>query len=333
MKKLETVKWGIIGVGDVCEVKSGPALQKVENSELVSVMRRTGEKAKDFAERHGVPKWTDNADELINDPDINAIYIATPPGSHEDYTKLAAEAGKPVYVEKPMARNHTECQRMVAVCQKHNVPLYVAFYRRSLPNYVKIKELIDTGAIGDIRHVNVKINKVLEPDIVGAAGKPGNWRIEPEFSGGGYFYDLGSHQLDLLDFFFGPVKSVSGYAANQAGLYGPEDITVGSWMFENGVMGSGVWCFNSSQSADEELTTIVGSKGKIEFDYFSGFNVRLFVDGQEPQDLTFDMPDHIQQPLIQTIVDELTGKGQAASTGVSAARSAFVMDQICQRHD
>ena len=330
MAKLNKVKWGIIGVGDVCEIKSGPALQNTQNSELVAVMRRNGEKAKDFAERHGVPKWYDQAADVINDPDINAIYIATPPGSHEDYTRMAAEAGKPVYVEKPMARNHGECQRMVEVCEKHDVPLYVAFYRRCLPNYVKIKELIDSGAIGDVRHVNLKINKVLEPDIVGAAGQPGNWRIDPEISGGGYFYDLGSHQIDLLDLFFGPIKEASGYARNQAGIYGPEDITVGSFYFENGVVGSGTWCFNSGQSSDEELTTIVGSKGQIEFDYFSGFHVRVSIDSEESQDLSFDIPKHIQQPLIQTIVDELTGKGTCPSTGVSAARSAWVMDQICR---
>ena len=333
MKLLNEVRWGIIGVGDVCEVKSGPALQNAENSKLVAVMRRSGDKAKDFAERHNVPKWYDDAEALVNDSDVNAIYIATPPNVHEYYTEMAAKAGKPVYVEKPMARNYAECQRMIAVCEENEVPLYVAFYRRSLPNFLKVKELLDSHAIGNIRYVNVKINKPLLPDIVGAAGQDDNWRIDPETSGGGYFYDLGCHQLDILDFLFGPIKEASGYSQNQAGIYAGEDITVGSFHFENGVMGHGVWCFTTGESSDEEVTTIVGSKGQISFPYFSDHSVTLNVDGEEPQRMTFDIPTHIQQPLIQTIVDELTGKGQAASTGVSGARTSWVMDQICKRVD
>ncbi len=331
MKKLSTVKWGIIGVGDVCEKKSGPAFQKIENSELVAVMRRSGDKAKDFAERHGVPKWYDDAQALINDPDINAIYIATPPGSHEEYTRTAAEVGKPVYVEKPMARNYAECRRMVEICEKHQVPLFVAYYRRCLPNFLKVKELLDSGAIGEVRYVRIVLNKPMEPDIVQASGKPDNWRINPEISGGGYFHDLASHQLDLLDFLFGPVREASGYSANQAGTYPADDMTVAGFQFENGVMGSGVWCFSSSESSDQELTTIVGSKGQIEFDFFGPAKVRIARDGKQPEELTFEMPEHIQQPLIETIVDDLTGKGKSVSTGISGARTAWVMDQICGR--
>jgi predicted dehydrogenase len=333
MQKLEKVKWGIIGAGDVCEVKSGPALQNVENSELVAVMRRDGAKAADFAKRHGVPKWYDDADALIADPEINAIYIATPPNVHEDYAHKAAKAGKAVYVEKPMARNHEECQRMIDVCREHDVPLYVAFYRRSLPNYLKIKEILDNGLIGDIRYVNVKINKPLEPNIVGAAGQEGNWRTDPETAGGGYFYDLACHQLDLLDFLLGPIKEATGFSKNQGGIYVGEDITVGSFHFESGAMGQGVWCFNGADSSDEELTTIYGSKGQISFDYFTDFTVTLTLDGKAPEKMAFDIPKHIQQPLIQTIVNELTGSGQCPSTGVSGARTAWVMDQICRRID
>ena len=136
----DTVKWGILGVGDVCEVKSAPAMQLIKNSELVAVMRRNGAKAKDYARRHQVPKWYDKAEDLIHDPDVNAIYIATPPNAHCELTIKAAEAGKPVYVEKPMARTFSECEQMIAACKKANVPLYVAYYRRMLPNFLKLKQ-------------------------------------------------------------------------------------------------------------------------------------------------------------------------------------------------
>src|SRR5687768_17696565 len=124
---MKPIRWGIIGCGDVTEVKSGPALQNAEHSRLVAVMRRTGSLARDYAERHGVPRWYDDADALIGDPEVDAVYVATPPDSHKDYTLRAARAGKPVYVEKPMALNFAECQAMVQACRDAGVPLFVAF--------------------------------------------------------------------------------------------------------------------------------------------------------------------------------------------------------------
>lgn len=332
-KPFKEVRWGIIGVGDVCEVKSGPAFQKVAHSKLVAVMRRNGEKAAHYAKRHGVPKWYDDADKLVNDPEVNAIYIATPPGSHAEYTFKAAAAGKPVYVEKPMARTTAECQAMVDACEKAGVPLFVAYYRRMLPNFLKVKSLIDAGAIGKVRFVNIRLNKPLQPDIVGASGDADNWRIFPDVAGGGYFYDLGCHQLDILDYLFGPVKQASGFAANQGGIYPAEDIVTGSFVFESGVLGQGTWCFSTSDASDQEVTTIVGSKGQISFPYFGDHSVTLEVEGQPKERLTFDIPKNIQLPLIQTIVEELTGKGKCPSTGISGTRTNWVMEQLCRRVD
>src|SRR5258706_8040368 len=214
--KLAEINWGIIGAGDVCEVKSAPAMNKIAGSKLVAVMRRNGDKARDFAQRHGVPKWYDDADRLINDPEVNAVYIATPPDSHEFYTLRAAKAGKPVYVEKPMARTHRECLSMIDGCQKAKVPLFTAYYRRMLPNFLKVKSLLAEGVIGKVRYVSVVLNKTLHPDIVGASKSAGNWRIFPEIAGGGYFFDLACHQLDILDFLFGPILDANGYSVNQA---------------------------------------------------------------------------------------------------------------------
>src|SRR4051812_47809361 len=115
---MKKIKWGIIGCGDVTEIKSGPAFNKINNSELVAVMRRNADKAADYARRHGVPKWYSDAQELINDPGINAIYIATPPQSHEAYTVQSLQAGKPVYVEKPMATDSAAAARMLAMAKE-----------------------------------------------------------------------------------------------------------------------------------------------------------------------------------------------------------------------
>ena len=322
----EDINWGIIGAGDVCEVKSAPAMNLIDNSRLVAVMRRNGEKAKDYALRHSVPRWYDNADKLINDPGVNAIYIATPPGFHCEYTLKAAQAGKPVYVEKPMAATYQECITMMKTCRNAGVPLFVAYYRRTLPHFLKVKEIIDQGLIGEIRMVNIDLVKPVDPGIV--ARSENNWRVNPVIAGGGYFYDLASHQLDFLDYALGPVSSATGYATNQAGIYQAEDIVTAAFHFKNGVLGNGSWCFTASEASDRDLTVIVGSKGQLSYASFGVPEVTLEVGRQPKEIFRFDTPAHVQQPLIQTVVDELLGKGRCPSTGESAARTNFVMDSI-----
>lgn len=328
MKKIEgnTVKWGIIGVGDVCEVKSAPAMNKISNSKIVAVMRRNGAKAADFAKRHGVPKWYDDADQLINDPEVNAIYIATPPNAHTELALKVADAGKPAYIEKPMARTHGECQNMVDVFSKKNLPLYVAYYRRALPNFLKVKELIEHGAIGKVRMVQVEMVKPIAPDIITHLND--NWRVNPETSGGGYFYDLASHQLDFLDFLFGPIQDTKGISINQAGAYQADDITMANFSFQNDIIGTGNWCFTAGNSIDKELTTIIGSKGHITYSTFENSFVNLYSDESGNQVFNYEMPPHIQEPLITHIVDDLMGQGESPSSGESAARTNWVMEEM-----
>ncbi|MBD0852639.1 Gfo/Idh/MocA family protein [Maribacter arenosus] len=329
-KIINKICWGIIGVGDVCETKSGPPLIQVPNSSVKAVMRRNSEKAKDFARRHGVEKWYDNADDLLNDPEINAIYIATPPETHAEYTLKAAALGKPVYVEKPMARSHKECQSMVEACKKANVPLYVAYYRRTLPNILEVKELIDSGSIGDIRSVDITVQMTIENEIVGTHDHPNNWRVDPEVAGGGYFYDLASHQLDALDFLFGPIIEAKGFSENQSKEYKADDITVGVFKFKNGILGKGLWVFNTSKASQYEMTTIIGSKGQISFPFWGDHHVTLEKENEPVKKFEFEIPKYIQTLLIQTIVKDLQGKGKCPSTGVSGARTNWVLEQIAE---
>lgn len=318
------VRWGIIGCGDVTEKKSGPAFQKVRNSELVAVMRRTGELAKDYAERHGVAKWYDEADALINDPDVDAVYIATPPGSHKEYTLMVAAAGKPVYVEKPMARTFEECNEMLAACKKAGVPLYVAYYRRAQERFLKIKELLDQNAIGDVRFVSSTQYQKAGEDVKDSDHLP--WRVQPEIAGGGLFFDLASHTLDILDFLLGPIQEAKGFASNQGGFYEAEDIVTGTYRFTSGVQGVGTWCFTAFEDVDRN--EIVGSKGKISFSTFGDDPVTLTtMEGKEQW--SFERPEHVHQPLVETIVKELTQGGEwCPSTGETGARTSRKMDAI-----
>ncbi|SOD81484.1 Gfo/Idh/MocA family protein [Spirosoma fluviale] len=324
---MDQVKWGIIGCGDVTEVKSGPAFNKVPNSELVAVMRRDAQKAADYALRHKVPVWYSDADALINDPNVNAIYVATPPDTHAEYAIRAMRAGKPVYVEKPMALNAAECEAMNRVSTETGVPLFVAFYRRALPYFLKVKELIDQNVIGDIRCVTIQLHQ--QPATAEKQDQP-NWRVSPEVSGGGLFHDLASHQFDFLEYALGPIKRATGIARNQAGLYAADDIVMANFAFESGVLGTGSWCFTVNKEQRIDQTQLIGSKGKITFCFFEKFTIRVETDtGLDEYSIPF--PEHVQQPLIDLVVKDLRGVGKSTSTGETAARINYILDQITGR--
>ena len=326
MKKLQTVNWGIIGCGDVTEVKSGPALQQAQGSNLVAVMRRTPGLAEDYARRHAVPKWYDDAQNLIADPQVNAVYIATPPGSHLEYALQTCRAGKPAYVEKPMARNFAECQEMVRAFKTADLPLFVAYYRRGLPRFVKARELIQTDRLGKITslayHCCSPSHRKLHPQNL-------PWRLQVAQSGGGFFLDLGSHTLDIIDFMVGPLSEVHGAAANLAGLYDAEDVVVMHFQTASGALGTASW--NFAAAAKQDMIEITGTHGRLSLSTFGQESVRLETE-QGPEEFDLPNPPHIQQPLIQTVVDELLGSGQSPSTGLSASRTSAVMDTVLENY-
>ena len=163
---MKNIGWGIIGCGDVCEVKSGPAFQKANGSSLVAVMRRNFELAKDFAKRHGVERYYSNAEDLIHDPAVTAVYVATPPCHHKEFVLMAAQAKKAVYVEKPMAMNYKECNEMIEACKTGGVPLWVAYYRRALPRFLKIKEWLDQKIIGEVLMASICLHQKVQDTIL-----------------------------------------------------------------------------------------------------------------------------------------------------------------------
>jgi predicted dehydrogenase len=318
---MQTINWGIIGCGDVTEMKSGPAFKKVPNSALVAVMRRNATKAADYAKRHNVPRWYDDANTLINDPEVNAIYIATPPDSHEAYALAAIDAGKHVYVEKPMTLHYLSALNIATAAKAKQVKLVVAHYRREQPIFKKIKSLLQDKAIGDVRLVRLEFCKPAltsaELTHTGVA-----WRINPIISGGGLFHDLAPHQLDLMYYFFGAVEKMNGIAVNQSKDYAADDLVVGNILFKNGVVFNGSWCFNAATSTD--TCTIIGSNGSIQFSVFGGTTITVQVN-DAIQTFSFDPLEHVQQPLIEKTVQYFLGQ---AANPCSADDGAAVMQMI-----
>jgi predicted dehydrogenase len=314
----KTIQWGIIGCGDVCEVKSGPALQKANNSDLIAVMRRDAVKAADFAWRHNVPFSTGTASEIIDNPDVDAVYIATPPETHLEYALQVCAAGKPCYVEKPMARSAHESRLMLEAFEKANVPLFVAFYRRGLTRFQTTKRLLEEGAIGTLTGVSYRL-------LIPKSEDKDQWRLNAKIAGAGLFYDLASHLLDVFDYIFGPLEQVAGMAKNVASPELEVEDTVAMSFVAAGVPATAMWNFASFARADR--IEIFGTEGKISLSCFGGDDVRL----EKPSGLqTFDgkSPAHVHQGLVQTIVDELNGEGSALSTGKTALRTMEVMDKV-----
>ena len=331
-----TIRWGIIGCGDVTEVKSGPGFQKAEGSQLVAVMRRRGALAADYARRHGVRAWYDDADALIADPAVDAVYIATPPGEHERLALKVCAARKPAYVEKPMARNHAECRRMIDAFATAQVPLFVAYYRRALPRFRKARDLVASGQLGRITGVTYRLAGPYHRDVEARIkeGAPLPWRLEALHSGGGLMLDLGCHTLDILDFIVGPLERVRGHAANVATSHAVEDAVAMSFHTASGVPGTAQWNFASAERADDII--IAGDRAELRLSTFGNDPVELRHgagagtgdDTGRVETFALPNPPHIQQPMIQSIVDELRGKGHCESTAKSGARTSAVIDDV-----
>jgi len=287
MDNLKTVSWGIIGCGDVTEVKSGPAYQQTEGFEILAVMRRDKDKAADYARRHNVPKVYANADDLISDNEIDAVYIAT---------------------------------------NEKNIPLFIAYYRRSLPRFDKIKEWLDKKRIGEVRHIRWHLSK---PPSDLDLSKETNWRTDAQVAPGGYFDDLASHGLDFFVYLLGNIKEVNGFAINQMGLYSAKDAVIANWVHENGITGEGSWNFGSYQH--EEKVEIFGAEGKIMFSVFDEEPIVL-INSKGEERLDIPHPKHIQKYHVGNIKTHLDGGVPHPSLGNSALHASWVMDKILGVH-
>lgn len=322
---MNSIKWGFIGCGEVTEKKSGPAFSEVPGSSVVAVMSRSEEKARHYAERHAIPKWYTDPQELIDDSEVNAIYIATPPSSHATFAIMAMKAGKPVYVEKPLASSYEDCARVNKISVETGVPCFVAYYRRYLPYFQRVKDVVERGVLGKIVNVQVRF-AVPAPDLdYQSANLP--WRLQPDIAGGGFFYDLAPHQLDLLQHIFGVILEANGICANRGGLYQAEDSVSACFRFESGLPGSGSWCFVAHKSAKEDRIEVIGERGQLSFSVFTYEPIVLqTTDGI--QRIEVPNPPYVQYPLIKNVIEHLQGKGICNCTSVSATPVNWAMDRI-----
>ena len=318
------ISWGIIGCGNVTEIKSGPAFNKANGSSLYAVMRRNAHKAEDYANRHKVPKWYSDAEALIHDPLVNAIYIATPPSTHEQYAIEAMKAGKPVYVEKPFSVDSASSKRIAEASKSLNIPLCLAHYRRQLPIFKKIKQLLDDNFIGRVLSISIVLHQR------GADASPENWRLDPKTSGGGYFHDLAPHQLDLIYYYFKAPVFVEGVSLNQVKRHDADDAVACTMLFENGAVMNGTWLFAVPETEEKDLCVITGTQGSIHFSVFDMKQIMVRKNGMEEL-IYFDALQHVQQPMIEKVVEYFSGKGSNPCSGDDGYTVMWMIDRITKK--
>lgn len=314
------INWGIVGAGDVAEIKSGPAFSKVQDSQLLAVMRRNEAKAKDFAIRHKVPLWYTSLEQMLSNKDLHAIYVATPPASHKDIAIAALKAGKDVYLEKPMAITKEDCQDIIDVSHQTSQKLCIAHYRRELAAFKKVKEIIDSEDLGDINFAKISILQPASSGLIAQSDE--SWRMNPSISGGGLFYDIAPHQIDLMMHYFGQPDVYTGASSQQRADV--DDLVSGTIKFKNNIMFQGIWSFCSPEYAAEEKCTILGQKGFMEFSFY-GNEVLVHIDGHE-ETLNFIQPENVQLPMIQKVCDYFMGKGENPCSGEEGLQVIDIMD-------
>lgn len=316
------IRWGMIGCGDVTEHKSARAYQQTEHFELLAVSARTPGKAQDYAKRHGVPRWYTDADAMINDPHVDAVYIATPPDSHLELALKVAKANKVCCIEKPMAVNFAQSQQIHDAFLARQLPLFIAYYRRSLPGFIAVKQSLEANEIGSIRHVQWHYNR--PPSALDLSEKY-NWRTDKTIAPGGYFDDLASHGIDIITFLAGNIAQAKGLCSNQQGLYSAYDGITATAGFESGATASMSWNFGSYEYQDSLI--VHGSHGTAKLSVFSDKHATI-TNESGITTIAMPKPTPIQSHFVADLSNHLLNKVSHPSQGNSALHTSWVMDEI-----
>lgn len=322
---MKNIKWAMIGCGAVTEKKSGPGLYKSKNSELLGVYDENISRAKDYAKRHNISKVYENVDEIMNDKNVDAVYLPVPPKYHKDYTILCLKNSKIPYVEKPLALTFEEGKEILDLSSKTKIPVYVAYYRRAMEKYLFIKEIIDSGKLGKIS--TIQLWQFMKVELEDKNKENLHWRLIPEITLGGKFVDMATHVIDITQFFFGDIVEVQGFASNNGGFYEVEDTVTATFKYKNGIVGTGNWNYVSSY--DDEKMIITGDKGVLKTTGLFNGAVEMEIS-EERTVYSFEEPEHVAQPYIQEIVNEMLGIGKSNANIKSALNNLKVVDKILE---
>lgn len=315
------IRWGLIGCGKVVQKKSGAAFRDVPHSTIAAVMGRDIKKAEKVAGAFQAPEWCDTVEELLS-KDIDAVYIATPPGLHYEQALACLKAKKPVYLEKPFARNYTEAKELTEAFEEAGVPLYIAHYRRAQQQFLKVRELLNNGVIGNVKSVDFYIKRIFsEKDLTHG------WLYDPVMSGGGKFYDIAPHAVDIIHFLFGDIIKAEGKAENLGKGCPLENVVTMFFETEKEVLIKGSFHGMSEEKSDRMYVS--GTKGSMEFSVHGKSDI-LVKDFHGNLLAHYDLPEPqiVEEPMVKSVVEDLLGIGVCESKAKDVLVTYKVIDQL-----
>ena len=317
----EPLRWGLIGAGDIVRRRVAPALIDSPACDIVAVSRGRPELAAAFAADIGARRWYPRWQEVVADPDVDCVYIATPVDVHAEQTIAAAEAGKHVLCEKPMAMTTAECDRMIAACRAHHVRLGIAYYRHFYPAILRVKDMLESGEIGQPVFAQVNAFEYFDP----APDHPRRWLLDPARAGGGPMMDFGCHRLEVLMHLFGAVRRTAAVTANVVFDRAVEDTAAVLLQFEGGPCAA----VTVTHAAEERQDTlqVFGTRGSVHIDELNAGSLRIRTGNQSRVE-SHPPAENIHRPLIDDFVEALLTDRESAVTGEIGRAVAAIEDQI-----
>ena len=319
-RPMRTLAWGLVGAGDIVRKRVGPALRDLATCDLAAVCRARADLAESSARAFGAKRWYATCRDLLADGDIEAVYLATPPARHAEQTVTAAEAGKHVLCEKPMAISVAECDRMIAACRAHGVRLGIAYYRHFYPVIGRIKDILASGEIGSVTLAQMNAFEWFNP----AVGQPRHWLVTRE-AGGGPMFDFGCHRIEVLLHLFGPVRRVQGLTATVAFDREVEDTAGALFQFERGPC-AGLMVTHAAAEPVDTLS-LFGTRGSIHVDALTTGDMRVSAGGASRTEC-HPPASNIHQPSIEDFVDAVFSGREPAVPGEAGRAVAAIEERI-----
>jgi predicted dehydrogenase len=318
------IKFGLIGCGDIARRRVAPALRDSPHCELVAVSRAQSQLAESFAQQFGVKRWYADWREMISDDEVQAVYIATPVHLHAEQTIAAAEAGRHVLCEKPMALNVGECDRMIDACRGNNVQLGVAYYRHFYPVVLRLKEIIQSGGIGAPVVAQINAFEWFDPE----PGHPRAWLLRKELSGGGPMFDFGCHRIEVLLDLFGSVSAVQSITTNSFFKRNVEDVGTAILQFEQGTCATLTVAHSASEPQD--TLNVFGSDGSVHIPVLNEGKVRVVTRTGEREE-SHPPVANLHQPLIEDFAQAVIEGRAPIVDGLIGQSVALVEDEIARQ--
>jgi len=315
------LRWGLIGCGDIARKRVAPALRDSTGCELVAVARHQAHLAESFANQFGAAKWYSNWEGLLDDAEIDAVYVATPVHLHESQAVAVAQSGKHVLCEKPMAMNVVECDRMIEACRANNVRLGIAYYRHFYPAILRMRSLIESGEIGTRIVAQVNAFEWFDP----AADHPRAWLLKQKLAGGGPMFDFGCHRIEVLMHLFGEPKEIRGITSNALFTREVEDTATAIFRFASGACAT----LTVSHAANEPQDTlqVFGSAGSVHVASLNEGTLRIVTEKGERIE-ALPPAENLHKPLIEDFVTAVINNREPAVTGAIGRTVARIEQEI-----